>query len=122
IFLNSGNRNYAVSCTLAAPSRLEGSMGNKYFVVEFNSPVTKTSVWNGSGIEAGNTTGNLAGGGLICEFGDLANGALNVKVGISLTGIDTAKKNMEAECPGWNFDKTRENATTAWNDILSKIQ
>lgn len=122
IFLNSGNRNYSISCTLAAPSQLEGSIGNKYFVVEFNSPVTKTSVWNGSAVDTGNTTGDQAGEGLICEFGELANSELQVKVGISLTGIDAAKKNMEAECPGWDFDKTRESATTAWNDILSKIQ
>jgi predicted alpha-1,2-mannosidase len=122
IFLNSGKRGSSVSSSLVAPSRVEGAVGNKYFVIEFNSPATATSVWNGSAIEAGNTTGNQAGGGLVCEFGDLKNNVLLVKVGISLTGIDAAKNNLETECPEWDFDATREKAADTWNDILSKIQ
>jgi len=121
IFLNSGSRNNSVSCKLIAPSRIEGFVGNKYFVVEFDSPVTKTSVWNGSDVENGNETSNQPAGGLVCEFGKLANNQLQIKVGISLTGIDAAQKNMEAECAGWDFDGTHEKAITAWNDILSKI-
>mgnify|MGYP002391335817 CR=1 FL=1 len=122
IFLNSGNRNNSVSCTIAEPSRLEGSVGNKYFVVEFNSPVTAAFVWDGSSVEEGNSLDNQIGGGLICEFGKPGNKVLQIKVGISLTSIDAAKKNMEAECPNWDFNGTCKKAATAWNDILSKIK
>ncbi len=122
IFLNSGKRGRAVSCALVSSSRLEGNVGNLYFVAEFDSPVLKTSVWTGLQLEDGETTGTQAGGGLVCEFGELKDHVLQVKVGLSLTSIEAAAKNLEAECPGWDFDETHKKAEMAWNDILSGIE
>jgi putative alpha-1,2-mannosidase len=45
-----------------------------------------------------------------------------VKVGLSTTGTDVAKKNMEKECVGWDFDRIRKNAVTTWNEYLNKIE
>ena len=54
---------------------------------------------------------------------DLAEGEkIMLKVAISPVDIDGAKANMAAELPGWDFDKTREAARTAWNRELSKIR
>ena len=44
-----------------------------------------------------------------------------LKVAISPVDIDGAKANMAAELPGWDFEKTRTSARTAWNRELSKI-
>ena len=53
---------------------------------------------------------------------DLAEGEkIMLKVAISPVDIDGAKANMAAELPGWDFEKTREAARTAWNRELSKI-
>ncbi|WP_423126701.1 GH92 family glycosyl hydrolase [Gaoshiqia sp. Z1-71] len=122
LFLNSGKRGQAISCTLVSPLRLEGAVGNRYFVAEFDAPVLETSVWNGNQLEPGDSTGTQAGAGLVCSFGELKNKTLQVKVGLSLTGIEAATKNLEAECPGWDFEKTRQKAEKAWNDILSGIE
>jgi len=44
-----------------------------------------------------------------------------VKVAISYVSMDGAWKNLEAELPGWDFDKVRADAKAAWNKELSKI-
>lgn len=45
-----------------------------------------------------------------------------VKVAISNVSIEGARKNLEAELPGWDFDKVRADARAAWNKELSKIE
>ena len=45
-----------------------------------------------------------------------AGGELLVKVGISAVDVDGARRNLDAELPGWDFDATRKAANTAWND------
>lgn len=44
-----------------------------------------------------------------------------VKVAISQVDEAGARKNLEAEIPGWNFDDVRKSASDAWNDELNKI-
>lgn len=51
-----------------------------------------------------------------------SNGPLIVKVGISAVSIEGARKNLEAEVPGWDFDAVRKQAEDAWNTKLSKIE
>lgn len=45
-----------------------------------------------------------------------------VKVAISYVSIEGARKNLEAELPGWDFDKVRRDARAAWNKELSTIE
>jgi len=44
-----------------------------------------------------------------------------VKVGISAVSIEGARKNLEAESPDWNFDKTLSIAQQQWENMLSRI-
>ncbi|MGM9739952.1 MAG: GH92 family glycosyl hydrolase [Candidatus Cryptobacteroides sp.] len=55
------------------------------------------------------------------NFGLAEGEKLMLKVAISPVDIDGAKANMAAELPGWDFEKTRAAARTAWNRELSKI-
>jgi predicted alpha-1,2-mannosidase len=48
--------------------------------------------------------------------------SLLVKVALSSTGIEGARKNIQAELKGWDFDKVRESANSKWNELLSRIQ
>lgn len=53
---------------------------------------------------------------------DLRDGeTLSVKVALSPVSIENAKRNMEAELPGWDFDAAREAARAAWNERLARI-
>ena len=46
---------------------------------------------------------------------------IQVKVGISAVDIAGARKNLETENPGWDFEKVRLDARERWNSFLSKI-
>ena len=45
---------------------------------------------------------------------------LQVKVALSTVSVDGAKKNLEAEVPGWNFGAVRQQAKHAWNELLAR--
>jgi predicted alpha-1,2-mannosidase len=47
---------------------------------------------------------------------------LLVKVSISAVSIDGARRNMDSELPGWDFDKVRRDADGAWERELGKIR
>ncbi len=56
------------------------------------------------------------------QFETKENEPIMVKVGISAVDVDGARKNLEAENRGWNFDRVAKNAREAWNALLSKIE
>lgn len=45
-----------------------------------------------------------------------------MKVALSPTSMEAAKKNMEAELQGWDFEAVCKEADSAWNAELSKVQ
>jgi predicted alpha-1,2-mannosidase len=122
LFLNSGKRGEIITCSLVSSTRVEGAVGNHYFVAEFSAPVVESLVWTGDSMEQGNAAMQKSGNGLILKFKQPEDNVLLVKVGLSMTGIAAAGKNLEAESPGWEFEKARQNAETAWNNILSGIE
>src|SRR6185436_16499828 len=65
-------------------------------------------------------TGN--GGLMSLKFETTAAKPVLLKVAISSVSIEGARKNLEAELPGWDFDKVRADAKAAWNKELSKIE
>ena len=44
------------------------------------------------------------------------------KVALSGVSIEGAQKNLTAELPGWDFEKTKADAQKIWNKELSKIE
>ncbi|HBE43620.1 MAG TPA: hypothetical protein DDW27_20980 [Bacteroidales bacterium] len=124
LFLYEGNRGGAtgISCKKVDDHTLEGSVGNKYFVIKFDSPLTGIRIWDGARIADGSSLDKHDNGGIICEFGDIKGKPLIVKAGVSLSSIESAGRNLDAECPGWNFEKVRKDAFASWNKILSSIK
>lgn len=59
---------------------------------------------------------------LFLRFDTKKEESLMVKVALSTTGIEGAKKNMEKEANGKNFEEIKKNASTVWNDYLGKIE
>ncbi len=49
-------------------------------------------------------------------------GPVVVKVGISAVSVEGARKNLEAEVPGWDFDAVRKQAEGAWDKELGRIE
>lgn len=79
-----------------------------YARIEFSKPVFMDK----------NTTGNKAHFSFPVKKGE----SILVKVAISGVGYDGAKKNMEKELPGWDFEKTKDDAQSLWNKELGKIE
>jgi predicted alpha-1,2-mannosidase len=56
------------------------------------------------------------------KFVTSENEKVMVKVGISGVSIDGARKNLESEIPGWDFDQVKQQAESAWSRELGRIE
>lgn len=45
-----------------------------------------------------------------------------LRVGLSPTSVEEAKKNLQAEIPDWDFDAVRQASQNKWNENLSRIK
>ena len=55
---------------------------------------------------------------------DFATGdaPLGVKVALSAVSVEGAKASLQAENPGWDFEKTRADAHEKWHALLSRVK
>ncbi|MEP6901792.1 MAG: GH92 family glycosyl hydrolase, partial [Actinomycetota bacterium] len=94
-----------------------------YFVAEFSKPFTdKTRLRKTFDEEESpkpNTATNLK---VALHFKTSENEQILVKVAISPVSIEGARKNLQAEIPGWDFEKVRADTKNAWNKELSRIE
>lgn len=115
-------------------NRIEGvksaGLGSIYFVAEFSKPFQyygtfdndyKTPESGGSiwPYKNGETGKNI---GAFVTFSTSLSEQILVKVGISYTNVEGARKNLQAEIPDWDFDRVKEEARAVWNRELSRIQ
>ncbi|MFH1279754.1 MAG: GH92 family glycosyl hydrolase [Candidatus Eisenbacteria bacterium] len=95
-----------------------------YFVIQFSRPF---DLWGPLTRKIDKPT-PVSTPGINEKFGPKAwflipqGGELLVKVGISAVDVEGARKNLEAELPGWDFQGTREAAERRWNDALKRIE
>ena len=89
------------------------------FYAKFSKPFTYTLVTDSVALEEGGPL--LPTAKVLLQFPTAQNEEVLVKVGVSAVDMDGARKNVEAEIPGWDFDGVRSAARQAWNDYLSKI-
>ena len=102
---------------------LSGHNGNNvYFVARFSKPVRKYSLAVDG--ELREHTTRVKGKHLkgFFRFEIKENKAVLLKVAISMVSIEGARRNLDAELPGWDFAAVREEARAAWNLELRKIQ
>lgn len=125
IFIYNGSNGLEqnLSFKIVNNKKIEGIVdmsGGIYFTLEFSQSVQKIEVWDGE--KFAETENREISGGIVCRFGVMEGKPLLIKAGVSLTGLEAAKQNMEKECPHWDFEKTREQALERWNDKLSRIK
>ena len=92
-----------------------------YFVARFSKPFSSCRINNrDEKIPVGK---EITGDSIIScfTFSTIENEKVLLKVGLSAVGFEGARKNLNAEIPGWDFDKTANDASMAWNDELGKI-
>ena len=114
--------------------RIEGAksagLGNVYFVAEFSKPFKYYGTFDASYVtpesggsvfpyknaEAGNKIGAFV------NYDTNQDEQILVRVGISYTSIEGARKNLQAEIPHWDFDKVKNDAREIWNKEISRIK
>ena len=89
------------------------------FYAKFSKRCNPTLVTDSVALEEGGPL--LPTAKVLLQFPTAQNEEVLVKVGVSAVDMDGARKNVEAEIPGWDFDGVRSAARQAWNDYLSKI-
>ncbi len=95
-----------------------------YFVMKFSKPIKKFGVWNNEA-DAGTRLGDSLNSKNLKAFFqfDLSTDKnIYVKVALSLVDAEGARLNMNAELPGWDFEKTKAEAEQKWNTELGKIE
>ena len=95
-----------------------------YFVMKFSRPIKRFGVWNNEADAGARMGDSLNSKDLKAFFQfDLSTDKnIYVKVALSLVDAEGARKNMNAELPGWDFEKTKADAEQKWNAELGKIE
>ena len=89
------------------------------FYAKFSKPFTYTLVTDSVTLDEGGKM--LPTCKVLLHFDTKKDEEVLVKVGVSAVDTEGARKNVETEIAGWDFDKIRTNARKAWNEYLSKI-
>lgn len=84
-----------------------------FFMLQFNRPVTNHFNLPMAETEKGQR--------IVASFDMQPGDELLMKVALSTTGVEGAKKNLAAEIPAWDFEGVRQQAHDQWNSYLSRI-
>ncbi|MBQ5943100.1 MAG: GH92 family glycosyl hydrolase [Bacteroidales bacterium] len=86
--------------------------GGEYFVVKFDSPVVS--------VDKVQVDTMYSGPQYVVDFGP-GKKEVGIKVSLSLVDRDGAACDM-ASLPTWDFDKVKDDARAAWNEVLGTIE
>ncbi|MEQ7009708.1 glycoside hydrolase domain-containing protein [Actinopolymorpha sp. B17G11] len=96
-----------------------------FFNIRFDRPFDSLHGWaDGELVDGGAAVGKVAGdnSGAYVRYDNVDTGdQVQMKVGLSLTSLDGARKNLETELPGWDFDAVKAASQQRWNDMLGRI-
>lgn len=131
--IGDGNKDGNSYLKILNDSVIEGTknagLGKVYFVAKFSKPFTYYGTFD-AGYQTPESSGSVfpyknaekgVNIGAFVYFRTHADEQILVKVGISYTSVEGARKNLDAEIPDWNFDQVRQNAREIWNQELKKI-
>lgn len=92
-----------------------------FFVIQFDKAYHSLDAWKGqqqvqniNAIEGDSV-------GLAALFNVQAGDKVQMKIGFSYTSIENARKNLQAECTGWDFDAVKNESQAIWNQWLGKM-
>ncbi len=97
-----------------------------YFVAKFSKPFEEFGTWKTFRINKGRREEKMINKsdpfiGAYVRYSTEEKEEILIKVAISYTGVEGARKNLE-EIPDWDFDRVKNNTQEAWNKELSRIE
>lgn len=94
-----------------------------YFVVQLDKPMEYFGGWVENQLIQKKTKlieGKNAGAYI--RFTTKEQEPVQMKVALSYTNVQQARKNMKAELPHWDFDRVRTDSRAVWNEQLGRIK
>lgn len=107
----------------AGQGRPAGFQG--YFVARFDRPISEFGTWRDGSVDHGSASVQADDSAAIGAFVrlDASRGEIvRVKVGTSFTSLEEARRNLDAEIPGWDFEAVQSRAEEAWNEALGAVE
>ncbi len=92
-----------------------------YFYAKFSKPFTSFGIVQDGKNSPKKSTAKGENLKAYVQYSTSSNEAVLIKVGISAASLEGAKKNLQAEIPGWDFEKITKQAQDAWEKELSLI-
>lgn len=93
----------------------------EYFVIISSKPFSSIRLFENNK-QVSNTTARAKKTKAILDFSTVDNEQVLLKVALSSVSVEGALANMETELPGWDFDKSVNEAEAAWNEQLACIR
>jgi predicted alpha-1,2-mannosidase len=94
-----------------------------YFVARIEKSIDSYGVYTDDEILKDQVTlENKPNIGAYLSFKVKAGEIIVLKIGTSFVSIEQARKNLDAEIPGYDFEKVKESLKETWNYLLSKIE
>lgn len=93
-----------------------------FFHAVFNQPIKRINLYEDGKLreEVSNWKGRE--GKILVEIDDISAEPLLMKIGLSYTSVEGARKNLEVEVPHWKFNETVDEAARQWDDMLGRIE
>uniref|UniRef100_UPI0032168564 GH92 family glycosyl hydrolase n=1 Tax=uncultured Draconibacterium sp. TaxID=1573823 RepID=UPI0032168564 len=101
---------------------ISGCNNNRvWFYARFDQPIKVFEAVSDGRMQS---TSDTIRGENITGYFRFENGSkpVQLKVAISPVSVEGARKNLDAEIPGWDFERVKADAKKAWNRELNKIQ
>jgi predicted alpha-1,2-mannosidase len=112
--------------TTLSGSRLCNDWGGRrevYFVLQFSKPFSSMGIdSDGQRLALDTKTATGTKVKAFANYATKAGETIEVKIGISGTSIEGARKNLTAEIPDWGFEAVRSAATQTWSEALDSVQ
>ncbi|MFE2910324.1 GH92 family glycosyl hydrolase [Kitasatospora indigofera] len=92
-----------------------------WFDLRFDRAPTGFGTWSGAAVAPGSASASGTGTGGYLTFDTTGGRSVRFKVGLSYVSAEGARRNLDAENPGWDFDAVSRAADTAWNEVLGRV-
>jgi len=94
---------------------------NGYFVIKISRGLNARGTFSGDKIFKGDSIGSQKNIGAFIGFKMQKGEKLYVKAGTSFSSLQGARKNLDVELPGWDFENTVAKCKQIWQKTLGQI-
>lgn len=99
-----------------------GAKVTMYFYAKMDRPAASVSTFLRNGELSPNRVLSGVGACAALTYKTTEKETVNVKIGLSYTSIENAKRNLQSEADKLTFDKAHKQAIATWNDYLGRIR